>query len=673
MRSDGGPLVAPPDVAWAETCAAGECELVTFAREACGPTQLALPSGCEPLDEPCASAPPAGAIVVDGMAPPGGDGTPGAPWRTVAEAVSAAGEGDTVWIAPGTYTEAVELAQGVRLEGACAERTILTTDVPSNSRAVVTVLGADPTLARLTIGPSVRPGIGLGDGGAVTLDRVRIRGVTVAGVIAQGASRVDGRRVAVEDIASVGGQYGHAIYAEGGAVVALEQVAIARAEDSAILALEEGSRVALTDATVRDTRSAVGGEGAEAATAQLDATVELTRVAVDDVAGRGLFAIAGGTIVARDVRVRGVLTTSDDGVGYAVHAQDRGVIDAERLVVTGAHGISLVAQAATLHVRDAWVADSMPGPNPASPGVGLVLRERANVTLERALLERQRLVGIGVDEESTLTLTDVAVRDVRESASDGQLGHGVETYATLVATRLEIVRARGAGLAVAGPLGSATVDDLRVSAIGSEAGGRFGFGVAVQEGATAQITRAQIEDTRSAAVVIDGDGTRLDLIDAAIARTRSEESNGGGGRGLTVQRGAHATALRVEIADSEGFGAIAIGAVLEADELTVRGVAPPACAATGCPTLTAGLAAQSGAAVVARGVTVESPGTCGLQVFEAELDVTRGRVSGASVGACVLVDGFDLGRVTADVVYEDNEIAVDAPVGPPAAPVAALE
>lgn len=73
--------------------------------------------------EPEAAAIAANQFFVDANAAKGGDGSAANPFLTIGEALKAASYGDTVLLAPGTYSQPLELISGVTLLGAGAEQT----------------------------------------------------------------------------------------------------------------------------------------------------------------------------------------------------------------------------------------------------------------------------------------------------------------------------------------------------------------------------------------------------------------------------------------------------------------------------------------------------------------------------------------------------------------------
>lgn len=158
---DAGPAVSPPDIPWLAEgmpaiaapmltpCPEGWHEVVEegppggVATVTCDPfgddptsepdtcpdgwAHFAGDPGCAPVGAPC----PAGdfpeglptdaeVLYVLSSAPPGGDGSQGAPLSTIDAALSAASPGTVIAIGKGDYGEPVRVYRGVTLWGACA-------------------------------------------------------------------------------------------------------------------------------------------------------------------------------------------------------------------------------------------------------------------------------------------------------------------------------------------------------------------------------------------------------------------------------------------------------------------------------------------------------------------------------------------------------------------------
>jgi hypothetical protein len=63
-----------------------------------------------------------------------------------------------------------------------------------------------------------------------------------------------------------------------------------------------------------------------------------------------------------------------------------------------------------------------------------------------------------------------------------------------------------------------------------------------------------------------------------------------------------------------------------------------------------------------------------VQIAEGgQLDLANGRVRGHPIAACVQADGYDLGRLSDDVVYEDNDSNIQTTNLPVPAPVSPID
>jgi hypothetical protein len=608
----------------------------------------------------------------------GGDGTIARPFGTIADALRSATPGRTVALAAGRYDEAIEPTAGVRIVGACARDTVLSSATPSASRAVVTVLAHDVGLAHLRIETSARPGIAVAEG-SLRLDRVIVRDVELAGVLALPGGVVEGEGVLIDATRPRAGTGGHALYAEDGGHIELSRVALLTSSDAAVFATGAGSAVRLADATITGTRPAPASQGGHGVQAQLGASVELERTAVTENEDAGVFAIAGGTVRLTDVVVSHTRTREADGKGgQGLYVQDDASATAMRVLLSDNHEVAVVARAATLALEDVVVRDTRAGADITSSGFGLFAEDGADVVWTRGRIERATSVGAAI-VGSRAMLADVVIADPQPDHFDAALGHGLEVGrgADVTCTRCAIERAHG-GAAIATGIGAAlTLEDTRVTGTAPRASdGRFGRAIVAQEGASVTARRVLAEGNRDVALFADGPGTTLTVEDAAVVRTRSEEATGIGGRGISVQREAALTVRGLHVEQSQGFGVLIYGASADMRDLVLTGVRPPDCVATTCAdaAVAVGLGVHGGATASLRRFSIEDPGVCGVHVVEGgSLDLADGTVRGADVGACVQVEGYDLARLTGTVRYEDNGINVETTAHAAAEPALTLD
>ncbi len=128
---------------------------------------------------------------------------------------------------------------------------------------------------------------------------------------------------------------------------------------------------------------------------------------------------------------------------------------------------------------------------------------------------------------------------------------------------------------------------------------------------------------------------------------------------MNLQLGAEVTLSRTRVSDVFDLGVFAASLDTRATfrDLTVRMVTAPPCPSgedCGVDIGGVGVGSYARAAVSVERIAIEGATLCGLHVAEGgELDVTGGYIRDNRIGACVQVDGYDLGRIDSPR-YEDN-------------------
>ena len=450
-----------------------------------------------------------------------------------------------------------------------------------------------------------------------------------------------------------------------------------------------GARVTLWGACVADTQltaSVAGDEpllvlrGAGAAVRNLaidhadriSIGVLGTDVAIEDVVERGarfaIFVQSGSATVHR-VAIRDGRTEPDGSEGRAIDVgrATHVVLDTVVIERNPQFGVWVGGAGAVVEARDLAVTDIAPTGSLPGSGRGLYADEGARFELERVVIERSSTVGIFLHGATTTAqIRDVVIRDVRSGAGM-TLGRGIsiEAGAQMVLDRVLVDGAREVGLFVYGNGADATWHDGAVVRMQSaEATLTHGRGVVVAGGAHAALERLVVDQAREAALLAGLDGTRVEITDARLRRTLPNERNGAHAVGVWAQDDAQVTLLRTAIDTTSLVGVMALTrASVELRDVAVTDVTAAPCASTTCTDMSGafGLAANLGAVLSARGFSVERAATCGILVGVDDpssarptaVDLASGVVSGAAVGACIQVDGYDITRLASDVAYRD--------------------
>jgi hypothetical protein len=235
----------------------------------------------------------------------------------------------------------------------------------------------------------------------------------------------------------------------------------------------------------------------------------------------------------------------------------------------------------------------------------------------RGRFERNRDVGLYADGAGTaLDLTDVTVSETRSAEASRYLGRGLNIQAgaqvTLLRGRFDANREHGVFIASAGTI--ATLEDLTVTGTRSRESDRnYGRGLEATAGAQVTCRRALFEENRDAGIMAGLLGTRLVLVDTAVANTLGLESDGSNGLGLQIQSGADVEVTRGRFSGNRFEGIGVNGSTLSLDQVTVRDTASRSSDQLGG----IGLFAYSGSQLTLTGGLFENNRTVGVFVSEA--------------------------------------------------------
>lgn len=284
--------------------------------------------------------------------------------------------------------------------------------------------------------------------------------------------------------------------------------------------------------------------------------------------------------------------------------------------------------------------------------------------MRRTLIERASGAAIYATGASTLEASDVLCAATQRSG-DFAAGLGVLGGTNATLDRLAVLDAAWMGIVAISSGARIEARDVIVRRV--EIAQNLGEGLVAGEGAQVTIARLQIEDVHAIGAMAYGAGSMLTLSEARIERVR-ETTEHGVGRGVEADVGATVHLSRAVIDDVVDTGVVSFGMLEEGtsvslEDVRVSNIRERSCVRSTCPTEGggSGVAAVFGGAITARGLEVVGAPLCGVQVAEAgSLDVESGTIRESSIGACVQIDGYDLARIVAGVVYRDNERNVES-------------
>ena len=344
-----------------------------------------------------------------------------------------------------------------------------------------------------------------------------------------------------------------------------------------------GGAIEVTGGAVVDVRNLrITGEQNGVLINAPDVQVRLQGVWIHEATSRGVVIADGG------VTLTGVLITStrmnpSGGGGVGVSAWGEAAwIRVESSTVENNPAAGIVAGSdtpengsATVEMADVTVRETCGRPGDSTWGMGCYFTGAAQATGSRILLDHNRLDGILAYDQGTLVdFSDLVVLDTVPVDGDAVTGMGVEAvYARLHLTRALIRGSHIVGAyfyreGTAGELQDLVITDSK----GSPQGGMFGRGLGVETGAFVRMQRGLLERNREEGVLIEGEGTRVELFDLVVRDTQSwERSPPILGRGLNVQAAASVLLERGRFEKNRdlGIAVIQAGTVLDMTDVTV--------------------------------------------------------------------------------------------------------
>ncbi len=398
--------------------------------------------------------------------------------------------------------------------------------------------------------------------------------------------------------------------------------------------------------------------------------VVLERVVVTGARGTGIHVFAGD-VTATDVSIRD-MRASDAAfatdVGLFVRSGAR--IELARASVIAFAGVGVIAEGAgaSIVLRDSVLRGGVAGRGISAGEVAVLSKDGARVALERSVIEAGRGFGLFAEGSgSEITARDVVIRDLGDDAGAHAQGGARVDLERVWIERVGGAGADGNGAGTRVTVADALIADTRTTA-DAMAHSTSGVGVAVSSLASLAARRVWIERSRSSGLfAFDAD---VALEDVSVRDTQPLPIGDEYGMGVWFAERARVTGTRVRVTSSHLAG---IAAVRSA-RVTLAGVEVAdtrlsACAASTCPTFGGGfgIVAQRGGALDVSDFVVAGSALCGVVLGRdaddgtpTALDLRRGTVRGAPVGACVQVEGYDSTRLRDAVQYIDVDVPLQA-------------
>lgn len=549
------------------------------------PPCLPDPKDCGTDPWPMLSDPASAVYVSADTGDDAGTGSKDKPLKTIGKAMKIAGESKDIKdiaVAAGVYKESLKIDKNVAITGRCAAMVRIVGDA---GQPVASVTGPNPKHVFIRQLHLTGNGTGIAVTGApsqVKLHNTLIDKVAVAAIRVEGPSTLLLSGGVISGISpSNAGYFGRGIEALQGAQVTLADVRISKSHELGVFVNDIGTQLfaqsLLIDGTLAQAADLQAGRGIGV---QNGAHAALSDVRLSGNHETGLFVSDKGTTIdVNGLLVDGTLSADIDkqyGIGLMVYEGAQATLQAVRL--TGNREIGLLVSGAGSKVSGLHVLidGTQARLSDKKFGRGIDVLKGGRLTLLDARISGNRDVGISLNGTfSKLTATRLLIDGTLAQQSDKQTGRGLSVQFGVDAV-LQNVRLSGnreLGLLVAG-FSSFVASDLLVDGtLAQESDGQFGWGMGALGGARVTLRDTRLSANREVGLALDGQdvvlhGTRL-IVDGTLPLQADQH----GGRGMSVQLGAHVVLRNARLSNNREMGLFVAGAdaTLDASGLLVDG------------------------------------------------------------------------------------------------------
>jgi hypothetical protein len=243
-------------------------------------------------------------------------------------------------------------------------------------------------------------------------------------------------------------------------------------------------------------------------------------VLIDDVSGYGIGAFGESSVTVRDVIIRGIRYV-DPELGHGVTVAGASSTEIDGLVVEDVPEIGLLAHGDGTSVRAAGVLVE-------AETDGAIAVTSAQLELSRSVLEGA-VRGLGAGASARVIASDLIVT---ESGDDEWSGVSITSSASLDAVRLLVEASRNVGVS-ATTNASLFLEHSIIRDTDSNLEGRFGRGIEISRGATAELRNVLVERNRHVGIAILHGGAAV--VDRVTVRdTAGQRLDGRLGIGIEV-------------------------------------------------------------------------------------------------------------------------------------------
>ena len=460
-------------------------------------------------------------------------------------------------------------------------------------------------LADLAAAVDLVPGGGtvvLGAGAYVaqvdTSKTVTIRGVCAAKVTLMGSASAPALRaygsaaVTLQDVTVQGGR--DAVRIEGPAQANLQRVAVGQANRIAIIATGN-AKLALADVYVHDTQPA-GNDGSLGRAVHGDngAILSLLRFRATGNRERGLYVDGvGSTATGQELLIDGTQIEKKFGqYGDGLSASTGAQIALEQVRLVGNQTAGALAYGTGSSVSLARVRISQTKTGSQNDGWGVLAMAGAKLQLDQAWLDANHTAAVAaVGFGTSVGIARIKLSDtLADSAGQTGFGLDVEDGATASVETAWLDSNHGAGITVTGSGSSATVSNAWINnTLGRSSDKTAGSGASVSSGGQLACSNLRLSANHYAGLYLDGPGSNVTGTNVVVQAMQPQTSDNKGGFCLLADAGATAnlTASRLSQCQTVGIYVAGTGTSVAMHSSTVDAVTSQAADGWGGPCMAA--------------------------------------------------------------------------------------
>lgn len=357
--------------------------------------------------------------------------------------------------------------------------------------------------------------------GKAVLEDVVLEGNRTAGLFVREFGKAEANGLIVRDTKTNGDeQGGYGIHITDRSKVTLNLVDVAQSHSAGLVLEMTGTEATVSRAVIRETMVAPGDDIAVGVLVASGSKLELLHSVVEKSVHSGLVAFDSETLVSVcGSLVRKTKPAFDNYSGGGISVADGAIVNVLRSVLQDntSTGAAITGEGSELNLVESAIRATVPLA-PDKPGLGLVGRQGALLTLTDCVVEDNTIAGVDIEDLGTQAVIAGSVVRNTLPADVSDLAYGLSVFdgAHVVVTDSLVDGNATSGIWAQGIGVEALVLGTVVRGTRAQEKNEISYGMMISSGARLFASGWALEDHEGIAVYGDGIGTELMLADGVI-------------------------------------------------------------------------------------------------------------------------------------------------------------